>query len=53
MELEEIVLRDGTRVVPDRMLDYGTEPDYFAFVDGSIYVKREDHYGLLKAKDEQ
>jgi len=35
----EIVTKDGQKLKPDRMMDYGNEKDYIAYVGNVIYVK--------------
>ena len=47
----EITTKDGRKLKPDRMADYGNEKDYLAYVGEVVYVKCGDNiYEILEKK---
>ena len=48
---DEITTKDGRKLKPDRMADYGNEKDYLAYVGDAVYVKCPDNkYEKLQDK---
>lgn len=47
----EIITKDGRKLKPDRMADFGREKDYLAYVGDLVYVKCPDNkYEILQNK---
>jgi hypothetical protein len=48
---KEIVTKDGKTLKPDKLMNYGDENDYVAFVGDAMYVKCENNtYEMLGDK---